>query len=200
MSPSHQNPRTDTSLVTDDVVLIAKLRDGDPTALETLARIYSERLIRYAVRWVESVDRAHEVVQDVFLSLWQERSTLTVTKDVAAYLFWRTRNHAIDIAHADRAAHERDGRWMTEVQVSNAMRTTAGEDALEAAEMQAAIERAIASAPDRCREVFMLVWSEHLSYTEVATVLGIAVPTVRSQMSRAVKHLISVLGPLWGVS
>jgi len=185
----------DSNANTDEVSLIAKLRDGDPAAIETLMRVYGERLIRYAARWVESVDRAREVVQDIFLAVWRDRATLPLTRDVAAYLFWRTRNHAMHVADTDRATHRREGRWVTEMERERELSSSSGEGLIEAAETDAAIRNALSQVPSRCREVFLLIWDEHLSYAEVSAVLGIAIPSVRSQMSRALKHILTALGP-----
>jgi RNA polymerase sigma-70 factor (ECF subfamily) len=183
----------DSDANASDRLLIAQLRDGDPAALEKLMRSYGDRLIRYAARRVESVERAREVVQDVFLAIWRDRATLSVSRDLAAYLFWRTRNHAIHLAQADRATHDRDRRWTTEMRLTQDSEGSAELGALEAEETETRIRRALGEVPPRCREVFLLVWDEHLSYAEVAAVLGIAIPSVRSQMSRAIKHLLEVL-------
>jgi RNA polymerase sigma-70 factor (ECF subfamily) len=178
-----------------DSALIARVREGDPTALDALARTYGAPLIRYAARTVGTVDRAREVVQDIFLRLWRDRATLEVTHDVAAYLFWLTRNHATNVAYSDRAAIHREGRWATEMRATTPTPHNTGETAIEAAEARAAVWEALATVPPRCREIFMLVWDDQLPYAEVANMLGISVPTVRNQMSRALRHLVNVLGP-----
>jgi len=180
-----------------DAALIAAIRDGDPAALESLARTYGESLIRYSARFVESIDRAREVVQDVFFVLWRDRATLTITRDVAAYLFWRTRNHARHVAHADRSSRARDARWTTDWHDGAASRPSSA-DSADAADVRASVWDALSGVPPRCREVFMLVWDEQLSYAEVATILGISIPTARNQMSRALKHLVAVLGSRFG--
>lgn len=176
-----------------DAALIAAVRDGDPAALETLARTYAESLIRYSARFVDSVDRAREVVQDVFFMLWRDRATLTITRDVGAYLFWRTRNHARHVAQSDRSARARDARWTADQHDDSTTRRA--DHATDAADTRAVVWDTLAGVPPRCREVFMLVWDEQLSYAEVATILGISIPTARNQMSRALKHLVAVLGP-----
>jgi len=186
MSPSYHEDNA------DDAALIARLRDGDPAALEALMRVYGERLIHYAARRVGSDDRAHEVIQDVFFALWRDRATLPHPLDVAAYLYWRTRNHAINLARAEQATHERERRWTTELSLDHDS-AFSSDEAADVAEQELAIRNALADVPARSREVLLLVWEEKLSYAEVATVLGIAVPSVRSQMSRALKHLLAVL-------
>jgi RNA polymerase sigma-70 factor (ECF subfamily) len=70
----------------------------------------------------------------------------------------------------------------------------AADAALELDDLRVTVWRALSTAPPRCREVFWLVWGEQRSYTDVAHMLGIAVPTVRNQMSRALKRLSQTLG------
>ncbi len=178
-----------------DSALIARLRDSDPSVIDTLVRIYGAVLIQHASRRVGSIDAAYEVVQDVFQRLWSDRATLNITQDIAAYLFWRTRNHALHIAQSARATAQREARWAQEMSVAASADYNTGEIAIESAEMRDRIFSALESVPPRCREIFMLVWDDQLSYLEVAKILGISVLTVRNQMSRAVKHLAQILPP-----
>jgi RNA polymerase sigma-70 factor (ECF subfamily) len=177
-----------------DVALITRLRNGDGTAHDELIRLYGARLIRFAAQTVGSIDRSQDVVQEMFLRMWQNRQTLTVTRDVRAYLFWLTRNRAIHALHADRSAANRDAAWAAVRAADRPASANTGEHALEIAERRTQIWNALSGVPPRCREVFMLVWDEQLTYADVARVLGISVPTVRNQMSRALKRVVEVLG------
>jgi RNA polymerase sigma-70 factor (ECF subfamily) len=64
----------------------------------------------------------------------------------------------------------------------------------EVAELQTAVEAAIARLPERCRLVFVLRWQHHLSYAEIAAALDIAPKTVETQLNRALKALREALG------
>jgi len=185
------NPRrfSHTDTHTSDA-LIARVREGDARALESLIQRHAAGLIRYATQTVGSADRAQEVVQEVFWTLWETRATLQVTQDVRAYLYWLTRRRALDAFRADHAAREREQAWVRarDTEATN----NDGVDVVDAAELRARMWSVLQTVPPRCREIFMLVWDDQLPYAEVAKRLGIGLATVKNQMSRALKCLTSV--------
>jgi RNA polymerase sigma-70 factor (ECF subfamily) len=176
-------------------MLIQRLRASDEEAIEALVRLHGPQLIKYATRILRSGERAQEIVQDVFFHLWAERAHLTDTRNLSVYLFWLTRNRAIDAVRADWAARQREGRWVMDTGAESAFVLNTGDADLEAAETRVEVWESLASVPPRCREIFMMAWDQQLSYHEIAQRLGISVPTVRSQASRALKRLLEVLGP-----
>ncbi len=194
MSPNFRKA-TPSHNTSNDVILIANLRSGDPSALRTLVNTYAPALIRHARRILPSHDVARDVVQDVFLELWSERETFDVTRDIAAYLFWRTRNRALNVRRAEIATRRREGRWSVEHETSLGEIQNTGEAVVDAEAAREEIWRALANVPPRSREIFMMVWDRQLSYADIAQRLGLSVTTVRSQVSRALKHLIETLGP-----
>jgi RNA polymerase sigma-70 factor (ECF subfamily) len=177
-----------------DAALLARLRGGDEFAFDTLVRTYAGPLIRHATWIVGSADTAQDVVQEVFLYLWRERSRIEASWDIAAYLYGMTRNRARDIMRSEQSAQVRESQWVREVK-EDVGPDLVDEVAMEAADMRKKVWDALAGVPPRCREIFMLVWDRQLPYREIAHMLGLAEPTIRSQVSRAVKRLVDVLGP-----
>ncbi len=143
---------------------------------------------------MNSVDDAREAVQDVFLSLWSEREALTISRDLAAYLFWKTRNRARDLSNADIAASHRDARWVLDVTEGRRYIAPTAIETIHIMDVRRRVLEALDDVPPRAREIFLLVWDEQLSYAEVAQMFGISVLTVRNQMSRAVRHLTETVG------
>ncbi len=180
---------------TADTALLARLRNGDAEALDMLVRIYAAPLIRHAARVIGSADRAQDIVQDVFLHLWQEREHITATRDIAAYLFWLTKNRARNNIQSDVAAHKREERWVSETTGNMLTVENSAEANLDAEEARSAVWAALSSVSPRNREIFMLVWDQQLPYSEVAQRFGISISSVRSQISRSLKRVIEVLGP-----
>ncbi len=175
-----------------DLIFIERLKGGDARALDSLLRIYWVNLNRYARTLVKSEDLAQDIVQDVFLRLWKYRESISLNSGVSFYLYRMTRNQAMATLSSRRAAVDREGRWMNEYrnvhnELNTAINVLAGEDILRY------IETSIEPLPQRCKEIFLLSWQHNMTYSDIAEMLDISVATVRNQMSRAVRHLATVV-------
>jgi RNA polymerase sigma-70 factor (family 1) len=167
-------------------------------SFDDLFRANYPALVRFAYRLVGSRDAAEEIVQEMFLHLWRRRDEMDPTSVARAYLFTATRYGAVSWmrrTRIERTASERDdlGAGTTFGSAS-----PGAADALEAADLETAIEAAIAALPERCRLVFTLHRREHMSYAAIAAALGLSVKTVEAQMARAFRHLRTRLAPYLG--
>jgi RNA polymerase sigma-70 factor (ECF subfamily) len=172
-----------------DLALVQRIREGDADALDQLLRAYWTPLLRYARSITGSLDSAQDILQDVFARLWRHRDTLDIRNGVSPYLYRMVRNQALTTIHTDLAARTREARWVADFSVITNASSNEGARAVDASEMRAALWRALDGVPPRCREIFLLSWEHGLSYAHIASMLDISVPTVRNQMSRAVKYL-----------
>src|SRR5688572_7561247 len=86
-----------------DIELLARVREGDSEAFDSLLVAYGRQLASYAKRFLGSKEAAQDVVQDVFVHLWENRARITVRASVRAYLYTAVRNHALNIRKRDRA-------------------------------------------------------------------------------------------------
>ncbi len=151
-----------------DTELVARVRDGDASALESIFLAFSGALRAFAFRYVGSRDEAADLVQDVFLTLWRNRASWQVQSSLKAYLFRATRNAALD-----RLRHERVHRvWQDEAERDQAAApanppSSATDTAVLSAELRDAIERAGAALPERRRMAMLLRWRDGLSYAEI---------------------------------
>lgn len=161
-----------------------RLRDGDEAVYETLFRTFSPGLCAFLTRYVGERAIAEELVQDVFLALWNQRATLHLTGSVQAYLYTAARNRALNALQHERVADR--------FRVTTLQRMTVVEAVVHGeAECIAALEfsDAMARLPTRCRLVFTLQRTHGMTYGEVAACLGISVKTVETQMGRALRTL-----------
>lgn len=172
-----------------DLALVQRIRDGDADALNQLLRAHWTPLLRYARSITGSIDSAQDILQDVFVRLWRHRDTLEIQSGVSPYLYRMVRNQALTMLHTDLTARSREARWVADFSVITNASNNEGTRAVDASEMRAALWRALEGVPPRCREIFLLSWEHGLSYAHIAKMLDIGIPTVRNQMSRAVKHL-----------
>lgn len=179
------------AIVAQDLELVRRVRLGDEAAFEQIFRTYYVRLVSFARTGIDSQDLAEETVQEVFLHIWMRRESWVVERSLAAYMFRAVRNR---ISNARRSL-----KLETSYNADIARETDGGLDVpcdgrLREAEIEAALARAVALLPDRARQVFLLSRRQHLTYAEIAEVVGIGVKTVEMHMARALSQLRLALG------
>lgn len=161
------------------------MRDGE---FKELFQKHAPELAAFAFRMVHSREVAEEIVQSVFLSLWEQRRHLTQRDNSRAYLYTSVRRRALDvIKHESLAAKHHSAIGTAVDSDSSALpghsapaRTP--DEQLEHEEMVQALEAAIAELPERARQVALLRWHDGMSYDEIARVMEIAPKTVENQL------------------
>ena len=173
-----------------DAELVARVRRGDASAFEALFRVYATPLREFAARLVRERSVAHELVQDVFLAIWTQRTTWVVTGSVSTYLFRAVKNRALNAVRRV-GVHKRfeaaiesgtTGSWLTD-------RPAPADALVQSRELGEAIARALDSVSPRARAVFRMSREEDRPYPEIAARLGVSVPTVERDMIKAVDAL-----------
>lgn len=167
-----------------DPELMLHLRDGDPSALETLIDRYWNPLIRYAARLVDSLDTAEDVVQEAFVTVWNQRAGWTPVGTPQAFLYRVVRNGALQ---QRRKRELRDRKAPDLARLRPPAPTPFDETVHE--ELDRALQSAIQSLPPRRREAFVLVRFHKLSLGEVAEVMGVSAQTVANHVTMAVAEL-----------
>ncbi len=173
-----------------DRELLDRLRQGDRDAFDAAFRAHYATLVGVAERIAGERAVAEELAQDVMLELWRRHETLSIDESLRAYLVRAARNRALN--------HVRHERMKVRTAPRAAGETVSQPDApthLAEAEMEAALRDAVASLPERCREVFELSRGQGLRYAEIAAALGISVKTVEAQMGKALRVLRERLAP-----
>jgi RNA polymerase sigma-70 factor (ECF subfamily) len=170
--------------------LLDGLRRGDDAAYDAIFRQWYAPLVAMTSALLRDQGPAEEVVQDVLLELWRRREGITFETSIRAYLFQAARNRGLNYLRRQRV--EARG----ESTIAAAMPSPeASDSAAREAELNVAIQSAIAGLPDRCREVFELSRVQGLKYSEIALELGISVKTVEAQMGKALRVMRYKLAP-----
>ncbi len=178
----------------DEARLIALLRSGDATAFERVYRSYVVGLCELAYSYLRSREAAEDVVQDLFTWLWAHRHEFRPEHGLRAYLFGAVRNRSLN-ALRDEATASRASATLSHDEDASAATADAE---LMAVDLEAAVRATVEAMPPRCREVFMLLRTQALTYAEVAGILGISPKTVEVHMGRALAILRARLGPWLG--
>ncbi|MEM6397250.1 MAG: RNA polymerase sigma-70 factor [Bacteroidota bacterium] len=169
---------------TSDLQLFERLRQGESQALDALFRQYYADCCRSAERILRDPAAAEDVVQELFLNLWKKRNTLPQIDEPRAYLLRSARNRSLNWLRDRSKMPQTDGE-LPDIPTAANQPTSQ----LELNELQARVDAAIDSLPERCRLVYVLCRLEEMPRDEVAQKLGISVKTVENQMTRAYKFL-----------
>jgi RNA polymerase sigma-70 factor (ECF subfamily) len=169
---------------------------SDVVLFETIFRTYYDALVALAIWYVGSTESAEEIVDDVFLALWEQRERWVVRDSVRAYLFGATRNRALN-AVRDRRTR---GRLLRQARSEVVARPLPEADAvIRTRDLDSAIDRALAELPPRALTVLTLHRQAGLSFAEIADLLGISSRTVETHLARAVRALRRRLGSFLSV-
>ena len=163
-----------------------RIRSGDESAFDTIFRDNYAHLVRMAESIVRERALAEEIAQDVMLELWRRRETIEVEQSFRAYLLRSTRNRSLNHVRHQRIVM----REATVAAVAaESARAQSAEDEMLGTELERAVRDAIASLPERTRDVFQLSRERGLKYSEIAVVLDISVKTVEKRMGQALAEL-----------
>lgn len=169
---------------------LERIRAGDEAAFEELFSAYYPALCGFAQSYVRAPDVAEELVQDVFLRIWEGHAHWNPTNGIRAYLFAACRNRALDHRKHERivarTAKEARGAGRAPGLGQPAL---SPDNEMQAAELQEALRRAVHELPERRRAVVILRWQHGLTHAEIARVLGISVKGVETQFGRAIASL-----------
>ncbi|WP_343524539.1 RNA polymerase sigma-70 factor [Pedobacter sp.] len=172
-----------------DTELILLINQEEEPAFTEIYNRYWEKMVSYAVRLTKSEAEAADIVQEIFVSIWNRRTTIAIKSTLGAYLIRSTRN--LCLRYIERNIHTSDFLdKITEQAVDNSLNI---EESISLKELQENIDLGITRLPKKMREVYLLSRDEQLSYREIAEKLNIAEGTVKKQISNALKIIADSL-------
>lgn len=172
----------------------ARIRKGEVAALEALYDAYYTRLCRYAEGYVRVREVAEEVVEDLFVRIWERRAEWEVRSSLRRYLYGAVRKAALQQLR-DREIREGIHHYIGLTGRSPAMGEAAPspEDEIEVRELELRFKKVIHRLPERPREAFLLARQHDLSYAEIAEIMEISISTVEKHVARAAGELKETL-------
>ncbi len=168
--------------ITDEKDLLLRLREGDHRAFESIYHAYKSRLIHNLLRMVKSRELVEELMQDLFLSLWENRARIDPAQPFKAYLFTVAGNLAKNMLR--KAAYDQRLYAFLLSAASDAAYTHI-EEQLATKENKALLEQLLDKLPPQRRKVYRLCKLEGKSYREVSEALGISEGTVNDHIRKA---------------
>lgn len=174
---------------TDEQLLQLMARDNRDAFTELYNR-YWDKAFAVAYHRLDDEHEAEEVVQEVFLSIWQRRANLKLTHTMATYLSVAVKYKVIN--HIDR--QYRKQRHLDELAFTSKETEDSTIQWLEEKELREQLDHSISQLPEKCRIVFLLSRDENKTYAEISAELGISQKTVEAHMSKALSSLRQSLG------
>ncbi len=169
----------------EEVLLLARIRQGDRQAFDALLRPLISPLSDFAAALTGSRTGGEDVVQDVLLNVWSSHASWQPTISARAYLFGAVRNRALN--EARNALRRRDRASPEDIESIASSSDTS--ERVETEEFAARVRLAIEALPERRRLMYRLSRIYGLTYDEIAVAAGVSLNTVRTQMSLALAHM-----------
>ena len=144
-------------------------------------------VLHYCGTIVKDMDDASDIVQQVFVNMWQRREEINIHTSARAYLYKMVYNASLDFLK-NKKIKRRHSKEAPEINNVTAFADKAAEN-----ELEVKIEQAITKLPEQCRKIFRMSRFENLKYREIATVLNISEKTVENQMGKALKIMKETL-------
>lgn len=166
---------------------IAKIfnESGDKQAYLEIYNRYHAQLYSSARKRGISGEIAEEIVQDLFINLWQQRTVININSSLSGYLFTAIRNLVLNQIQKDSVRL----LFQDSLKVYQTDYDNSTEEYLLANDLHQSISKNMLALPEKCRSVFELSRKHHKSNKEIAIELGISEKTVENHITRAIKYL-----------
>lgn len=164
-------------------IFIKKLNDRRIEAYQRLYNEFYSSLVVYAFSFVTSDEAAEDIVQELFISIWEKNICFQSYQSFKTYLYRSVKNMALNFLKR-QDVEERYVEYMKE----NSSDVDISEPELHQEEKYRLFFLAIDELPPRCREIFLL-FLEGKQNKEVSEALNLSIDTVRTQKTRAIKFL-----------
>lgn len=159
--------------------LLRRIAEGEWAAYNELVAQYFPRLLFYLMPLTgNDQHRAEDIIQDVFLAVWEKRESLHVIRSIDQYLFRMTKNRFLDLLRKENSRQKVVDNYK-DVSPST---SDSPHEQIVYAEYREQAARAIAQLSPKLRTVFLLSTQQDLSLDEIATALNLSKDTVKKRL------------------
>lgn len=159
------------------------------SCFEKIYKLYYPKMFAFAKNYIQANEDAENVVQDVFVVLWEKKDELELSCTLTTYLFTLVKNRCLNYLRHKLIEEEFNTQMKEELGFKLYALESLEYSYPSEKELQAVIQRALDALPERCREVFIKSRIEGLKYKEISEELGISVNTVENHIVTALKKL-----------
>lgn len=178
-----RRPASGQTQQASELQLFMRARDGDVSAFEELYRGYHPRLARFLSRMLRRPQMVEEVLNDTMMVVWQKSRSFEGASKLSTWIFGIAYRKALNArSRSDEPVEDLD--WMERVSVD-----PTPEEELAQARRRCLLWGAIGELSADHRTVLDLTYNHEMGYTEIASIMGCPVGTVKTRMMHARLHL-----------
>jgi RNA polymerase sigma-70 factor (family 1) len=183
-----------TNLPNEQGELLKLIAGGDEIAFRQLYDLYAGKIYTLAITYLKSPTTAQDIVQEVFIKVWEKRSKLHEVKNFPAYLHVMTRNLLIDHLQKKIPVYN-EHNWTDNTLTED---RHLPHQQLDYRELTILIRQAVDQLPPRQQQIYRLSRDQHLTHQQIARELGLSYDTVREHMSKALRNIRAILEKYYG--
>jgi RNA polymerase sigma-70 factor, ECF subfamily len=178
--------------------IINNIKSGNEKAFEYLFKTYFDKLINYAKEILKNHDVAEEIVEDIFVKLWENRENVVIESSIQAYLYKSTYNACLNHFKHVKVENKYKLFFYNHIlpEKLNDQHHQYPLSDIITDEFDLLVQKAINNLPEKCKEIFIMSRHDELNNNEIAQKLKISVNTVKTQISRALNKLHALLKEL----
>ena len=180
----------------NDTLLFQQIAEGNEQAYTRIFHLYTPKLFPYLLKITKDEQIAREFVQETFLRLWVNRSTLKNIELPASWLFRIAANLSLEYLRSQALR----SRLQEKVESKMKPGTYMPDEMAESRDFSLIVHKAIAALPIKRKEVYLLSREEGLSHKEIAEKMNISVNTVKNHLGMALKSIYDFLQQHTGLS
>lgn len=167
----------------EELVLLSLIKSGNISVFEKLFNTHYATLCIYARKMVGDIDEARDIVQNIFVAIYDKRDTLEINTSIKSYLY-RSVYHACLNHLKQIKIHDQHHE-----QLKYQLPFSDNQDTMVKTELEEKIWMIVQNLPEQCRKIFEMNRFEGRKNNEIAQILGISIRTVETQISKALKIL-----------
>lgn len=173
-----------------DQDLITLMGTGDQAAFTEIFKRYNRLLFVHAHKMLNDKEMARDVIQEIFIFIWDNKESLSFKSNFAGFLYSMTKNRILDML-----AHKKvELKYLSSIRELMDRGEEKTDYLLRNNQLQSLIEKEISYMPSKMREVFELSRKQHLTHKEIAVQLDLSEKTVRNQVNNALRILRTRFG------
>ena len=178
-----------TSHSARDIQVFKRIKSGDYEAFKLLFDCYYSVLCNYSLKFIDEHFIADDIVQEVFIKIWEKRKTIVITSSVKSYLYTAVKNKCLNRLKSEFTRTEYLKHYSAQENI------IVDYSEIEQEEFRNFLFQCIEKLPPRCKDVFLQSRFSELKQEMIAKSMNIALKTVKAQIGKALKLLKICLQP-----